>query len=657
MNFLDEATIKTNAANIAKVRAAASDDDTITVMEKMIGEANAFLAAADAARDKGEKTFEFPKGSGKMHKVTLKRDLDVKEGKLANALGGVALLAGLLLMNKIDSSDPVVQRLKAEYEQAEPAQKDSIQKLLTKRLIFLDSGEFDDSTPMNEDEYNPPEYSFFEDPAGKKGRFRSAVGYKPLKSPTDAKKDLKQFGKKAAKVASKRFDKGFAKFVGAEYETPFSDLVADLERVVDKSDNKELQKFAKKLSGIENMSQDEFNSFIKELGKEGYDRKEIKKMKDRYKKAQQDKKSKPKQKPKGVKEATITGEYEGKPVKFNLKDITNLKDILNISKSAKDFVNKVSMAVTDETSSLSKEDAKKLILFYNKRNMNEDLRGLMAQGEKMAAFANKQSGYEGGVSSPVRGVLAAMTAAGAPSFDGDEDLKAYWTRQLTKAIKTQMGRKYMSGLNEEAKDIELPADTTFTVDLKHLVKKHMNKGNDKDSAIKFTKALMTKLHNTGEVEVDGTKVKFIKEADLDIKDMQVALPEPDAPDYLGDDGMDYEGGMAKSQMLKMKKYAVALCDMIDDESQLESWVQAKLTKASDYMSSVYHYLDYQKSKMNETFELNGREVVDLEADGQYINKAYYLDTDKELNDNELDALINKYPADLEFGGEWWEQRR
>ena len=62
-----------------------------------IEEANAFLADADAARDKGDKEFEFPKGSGKMHKVTLKRDLDLEEGKLANALGGVALLASLLL--------------------------------------------------------------------------------------------------------------------------------------------------------------------------------------------------------------------------------------------------------------------------------------------------------------------------------------------------------------------------------------------------------------------------------------------------------------------------------------------------------------------------------------------------------------------------------
>ena len=71
----------------------------------------------------------------------------------------------------------------------------------------------------------------------------------------------------------------------------------------------------------------------------------------------------------------------------------------------------------------------------------------MAKGEKMAAFANKQSGYEGGVSSPVRGVLAAATVAGAPDFNGDEDLKAYWTRRLTKAIETQKGKKYMSGFS------------------------------------------------------------------------------------------------------------------------------------------------------------------------------------------------------------------
>ena len=90
---------------------------------------------------------------------------------------------------------------------------------------------------------------------------------------------------------------------------------------------------------------------------------------------------------------------------------------------------------------MNKEELRSLIREeIKKSHINEDLRGLMAQAEKMAAFANKQSGYEGGVSSPVRGVLAAMTVAGAPDFNGDDDSKAYWTRQLTKAIKTQKAR-------------------------------------------------------------------------------------------------------------------------------------------------------------------------------------------------------------------------
>ena len=94
-------------------------------------------------------------------------------------------------------------------------------------------------------------------------------------------------------------------------------------------------------------------------------------------------------------------------------------------------------------------------------------------------------------------------------------------------------------------------------------------------------------------KINGTTLLF-KEADLDVRDMEMELP--DAPDYLGDDGRDYEGSKARSQMLKMKRYIIALGQMIDDETELEAWVQAKLTKASDYMSSVYHYLDYQRMK-------------------------------------------------------------
>ena len=57
--------------------------------------------------------------------------------------------------------------------------------------------------------------------------------------------------------------------------------------------------------------------------------------------------------------------------------------------------------------------------------------------------------------------------------------------------------------------------------------------------------------------------------------------------------MDDEGRMAKSEMYKMKRYVDKLSAMLDDGAQLPAWVQSKLTKASDYMSSVFHYLEYE----------------------------------------------------------------
>ena len=41
-----------------------------------VKEANAFIVAADKAKDAGKKEFEFPKGSGKMHPVKIKADID-----------------------------------------------------------------------------------------------------------------------------------------------------------------------------------------------------------------------------------------------------------------------------------------------------------------------------------------------------------------------------------------------------------------------------------------------------------------------------------------------------------------------------------------------------------------------------------------------------
>ena len=56
---------------------------------------------------------------------------------------------------------------------------------------------------------------------------------------------------------------------------------------------------------------------------------------------------------------------------------------------------------------------------------------------------------------------------------------------------------------------------------------------------------------------------------------------------------DHEGAMIKADLYKLAKYAVKLFKKIQDDDQFESWVQAKIVKASDYISSVYHYIEYE----------------------------------------------------------------
>lgn len=53
---------------------------------------------------------------------------------------------------------------------------------------------------------------------------------------------------------------------------------------------------------------------------------------------------------------------------------------------------------------------------------------------------------------------------------------------------------------------------------------------------------------------------------------------------------DDESDMAHSQLYSIKHLSSELCDIIDDGEQLDAWVQAKLTKAEDYLQSVYNYI-------------------------------------------------------------------
>ncbi len=59
--------------------------------------------------------------------------------------------------------------------------------------------------------------------------------------------------------------------------------------------------------------------------------------------------------------------------------------------------------------------------------------------------------------------------------------------------------------------------------------------------------------------------------------------------------MDHEVQMARADLYKIAKYSIKLHEMLKGISEaegLEGWQQAKITKAADYISSVFHSLEY-----------------------------------------------------------------
>lgn len=76
-----------------------------------------------------------------------------------------------------------------------------------------------------------------------------------------------------------------------------------------------------------------------------------------------------------------------------------------------------------------------------------------------------------------------------------------------------------------------------------------------------------------------------------------------------DRGGDREGAMAKADLYKLANYSLKMFKKLQDEDQLEGWVQAKITKAADYVASVYHYLEYEMKISEYGEQLNNAEMM------------------------------------------------
>ena len=91
------------------------------------------------------------------------------------------------------------------------------------------------------------------------------------------------------------------------------------------------------------------------------------------------------------------------------------------------------------------------------------------------------------------------------------------------------------------------------------------------------------------------KVEDIKQ--MIKEELEVILTNEEAGDLFGievqrqlDEGQGGEGSMAVGQLNRMAEMVDEVRGMIDEQDDLEEWVESKITKAHDYINTVLNYL-------------------------------------------------------------------
>lgn len=90
---------------------------------------------------------------------------------------------------------------------------------------------------------------------------------------------------------------------------------------------------------------------------------------------------------------------------------------------------------------------------------------------------------------------------------------------------------------------------------------------------------------------ESFKKRIIKKLVTPIKsynDNKKSLKE--SPAGVSDGEYDYEGDMAKTQLTSIIRNSKEIIDILSDNQNLPEWVQAKIVKAEDYISTVKDYM-------------------------------------------------------------------
>ena len=113
---------------------------------------------------------------------------------------------------------------------------------------------------------------------------------------------------------------------------------------------------------------------------------------------------------------------------------------------------------------------------------------------------------------------------------------------------------------------------------------------------------------------------------------------------------DHEVQMARSDLYKAAKYSIKLHERlkgISEEEGLEGWVAAKITKASDYLSSVFHYMDYEMMSSEEMTESRTKIVQAIKTKSEQPVPTYKETISKKYQEKLDEVSKTKTEAVLE----------
>lgn len=116
---------------------------------------------------------------------------------------------------------------------------------------------------------------------------------------------------------------------------------------------------------------------------------------------------------------------------------------------------------------------------------------------------------------------------------------------------------------------------------------------------------------------------------------------------------DYEGEMARGELKSLIANAQELLKMLGEDAEIEAWVQSKITKAADYVSSVRNYM--VGDSVNEAVAAWQRKEGKNPEGG--LNKAGVASYRRENPGSKLQTAVTTKPSKLKPGSKSANRRK